>query len=257
MDDRASKRQHVIQVRLSKLDESFRVGKYHHYRHALQQLQLKLSTIHQGTNEQLQERIRDVEESRDYELVELALWEKFQIERAEHEFETDVLKANNEHDDMVKLVKEKLYANLERQIKQLKEDKILLDMANSHSYSMEATFHDLHKNTRSSTKEFNGGYLSDRRTGLRRRQDYGTNGEESANDSGNNTSSRRQTKPSHSQHHSSNEETDTAADLSSLLFAPKNEKVNTRHSSKSYAAPLGLKPEEITDDLTLLRGVKR
>lgn len=255
MEDRPSKRQHAIHARLGKLDEAFRVSKDHYYRHALQQLQSKLSTIHQGTNEQLQETIKDVEEARDYELVELALWEKFQIQRAEFEFESDIRKANDEHDEMVKLVKEKLYANLERQIKQLKEDKVLLDMANSHSYSMESTLHDLHKNTRSTTKEL--GYLSDRRSGLRRRNDYTSNAEDSVNDSGNNSSTRRRKKQINHQYQSSNDETDTGADLSSILFAPKNEKVNTRHSSKSYAAPPGLKNEEVNDDLLLLRRLKK
>ncbi|CAM9019801.1 unnamed protein product [Wickerhamomyces anomalus] len=227
------------------MDENFKLDKDYHYRSMLQDLQRSLSTMHQGTNEVLVERMKDFEESRDYELVELRLWEEYQVQRAEKEFFEEVEKANTEHDEMVKLVKEKLYANLEKQIKQLKEDKILLDLANSHSYNMDTSLtnvHDFHKNTRSSNSLKDStissiGYMSDRR-GLRRRDmNYSTNNDDShlsANDSGNNSSSKKRKTNGSSGRYSSNDETFMSdnGDLSSILFGEKPEKVHTRHSSK-------------------------
>ncbi|ODQ59081.1 hypothetical protein WICANDRAFT_63583 [Wickerhamomyces anomalus NRRL Y-366-8] len=260
------KKRATVQGKLNKMDENFKLDKDYHYRSMLQDLQRSLSTMHQGTNEVLVERMKDFEESRDYELVELRLWEEYQVQRAEKEFFEEVEKANTEHDEMVKLVKEKLYANLEKQIKQLKEDKILLDLANSHSYNMDTSLtnvHDFHKNTRSSNSLKDStissiGYMSDRR-GLRRRDmNYSTNNDDShlsANDSGNNSSSKKRKTNGSSGRYSSNDETFMSdnGDLSSILFGEKPEKVHTRHSSKSFVTPPGLKPEEINDDLLLMK----
>ncbi|CCH42036.1 Transcriptional regulatory protein [Wickerhamomyces ciferrii] len=260
------KKRATVQNKLNKIDEGFKYEKDYHYRTMLQDLQRSLSTIHQGTNEVLVERVKDFEERRDYDLVELRLWEEYQVKRTEREFTEEVEKANNEHDEMVKLVKEKLYANLEKQIKLLKEDKILLDLANSHSYNMDTTLtnqNDYHKNTRSSNSLKDSsissiGYLSDRR-GLRRREpNYNsTNNDDShlsANDSGNNSSSKKRRKPNGTGN-SSAEETyqSDAGDLSSILFGEKPEKVHTRHSSKAFVPPIGLKTEEINDDLALMK----
>jgi len=270
------KKRATVQGKLHKIDESFKLDKDFHYRSMLQKLQRSLSTIHQGTNEVLLERIKDFEEERDYELVRLRLWEEYQVKRAEKEFYEEVEKANKEHDEMVKLVKEKLYANLEKQIKQLKEDKILLDLANSHSYNMDTSLtnvHDFHKNTRSSNSLKDSSissisYMSDRRVSRRRDLNYSTNNEDShlsANDSGNNSSSKKRringagygtsNGNGNGSKYSSNDEafmSDTG-DLSSILFGEKPEKVHTRHSSKSFVAPVGLKPEEINDDLLLMK----
>ncbi|ONH70174.1 Transcriptional regulatory protein SDS3 [Cyberlindnera fabianii] len=157
----------------------------------------------------------DFEEERDLELVRLALFEKYEIDRAEKDFYEEVEMANKEHDEMVKLVKERLYASLERQVKQLKEDK----EKEKDQQPLAAI-----------------GYLSDRR-GLRRRGGLlgvgggvttgGESGNEdshvSANESGNNSSAKR-SRLAHSHgnggKNSSADESwlSDTADLSSLLF---------------------------------------
>lgn len=215
------------------------------------------------------EKVRDIEEARDYELVELRLWEEFQVQRAENDFYDDMDKTEKEHDEFVKLAKEKLYANLERQIKQLKEDKVLLDLANSHSYNMDTSLtnvSDFHKNTRSSQNLKDSsisamGYMSDRR-GLRRRNGYSTNAEDShlsANDSGSNSRSKKK-KPQGYQSATEEGWFSDAGALSSILFGNerRTEKVNTRHSSKpSFATPPGLKNEEVNEDLNLLKSLMK
>jgi hypothetical protein len=254
--NKKDKKRTAMVSRLYKLEETFSIDRDYHYRTSLQKLQQGLTSAHAGNNPDVQQKMVDLEEERDYELVRLRLWEEYQVKRAEHELAEDMEKANKEHDEMVKVVKERLYASLEKQVKQLKEDKVLLDLANSHSYNMDTTV-DFHKNTRSqqSLKESSisaVGYASDRRP-QRRRHDYTSAAEDtnaSANESGNN-SSRKKTRYS-----SADESWLSDGDLSSLLFGERREKPATRHSNKSYQPPNSLKTEEIIEDLILLRSLK-
>lgn len=76
----------------------------------------------------------DFEEIRDYELTRLRLWEEYQVKRIETEYNEDISKAKQNQDRMIKLIKEKLYDKLEKQIKQLKDDKLLLNLVNANSW---------------------------------------------------------------------------------------------------------------------------
>ncbi|KAH3667795.1 hypothetical protein WICMUC_005195 [Wickerhamomyces mucosus] len=278
------KKRATVQAKLNKIEESFQYERDYHYKTMLQNLQKELSSVHNNSNEDLATNNRDLEEIRDFELVKLRLYEKFEANRAIHDYEDEVAKANKEHEEMMKLVQEKLNLRLEHQIKKLKEDKALLDVANSHSYNI-IDSSDFHKNTRSSTHNHNNsgtidsginslnGFMGDRR-GLRRRgagDYYSTQNEDSANDSSKNngyTSSGNKKKISNHRGSasanngmSSNDESffsDTNKDLSSLLFGEKkeNNKTSTRGSSKAYIAPSGLKNEEINDDIALLKSLK-
>lgn len=259
--NKKDKKRATILSKLYKLEESFSVDRDYYYRGMLQALQQKLMTAHAGTNEEMKKKYMDLEEERDYELVRLRLWEEYQADRAEKEFQEAVEKANKEHDEMVKVVKERLYASLEKQIKQLKEDKVLLDMANSHSYNMDTAI-DLHKNTRSqqSLKESSistMGYGSDRTRAHRRRHDYTSQAEDtnaSANESGN-TSAAGGGRRKKTRYSSAEESWLSDGDLSSLLFGDRKDKPSTRHSNKSYQPPNSLKNEEISEDLNFLRGL--
>ena len=75
-----------------------------------------------------------MEEVRDYELTKLRLWEEYQVKRIETEYNEDILKAKQNHNRMIKLIKEKLYDKLEKQIQQLKDDKLLLNLVNANSW---------------------------------------------------------------------------------------------------------------------------
>lgn len=69
-----------------------------------------------------------LEEARDYELTKLRLWEEYQVKSIEMEYHQALQKAKENHDKMIKLIKEKLYDKLQKQIKTLKEDKYLLNL---------------------------------------------------------------------------------------------------------------------------------
>lgn len=234
--NRKDKKRATVLSRLYKLDESLSVDRDYHYRYMLQNLQQSLTSAHAGSNPLVEESVVDSAEERDFELVRLRLWEEYQVQRAQRDYQDEVDKANREHDELVKRVKERLYASLERQVKQLKEDKILLDLANTHSYSMEG---ELHKHTRSQVKEFSA---SDRRPRRRHEQ----SAEESANDSGHtSTGKRRQVRASSAD--------ELSGDISSLLNGA--EKPATRHSNKSYQPPTALRDGEVSEDLALLRAL--
>lgn len=105
------------------------------YKALLHNLQNTLATLQQGTNEKFLDMKEKLEEERDYELTRLRLWEEYQVKRIEEEYKEDLSKAQEDHDRMIKLIKEKLYDKLQKQIKQLKEDKLLLNLVNANSWS--------------------------------------------------------------------------------------------------------------------------
>jgi Sds3-like. len=101
----------------------------------LHELQSTLATLQQGTNNEFIAKKHGLEEERDYELTKLRLWEEYQVKRIETEYNEDVTRAKDNHDKMIKLIKEKLYDKLQNQIKQLKEDKLLLNLVNANSWT--------------------------------------------------------------------------------------------------------------------------
>ncbi|EGW34006.1 histone deacetylase and transcriptional regulator [Spathaspora passalidarum NRRL Y-27907] len=129
------KKRQQISSRLNKLELTFRNDRDIFYRNSLHELQTKLATLQQGTNDEFMNRRIELEEVRDYELTKLRLWEEYQVKRIETEYNEDLARAKENHDKMIKLIKEKLYDKLEVQIKQLKEDKMLLNLVNGNSWN--------------------------------------------------------------------------------------------------------------------------
>lgn len=129
------KRRQQIGSRLSKLNSTFSHERDNFYRGSLHHLQTTLATLQQGTNEEFTEKRNRLDESRDYELTKLRLWEEYQVKRIDQEYKEDINRAKENHDRMIKLIKEKLYDKLQKQIKQLKEDKLLLNLVNANSWN--------------------------------------------------------------------------------------------------------------------------
>ena len=59
------------------------------YRNLLHELQNKLATLQQGSNEEFYIKM-NLEEVRDYELTKLRLWEEYQVKRIESEYQEDL-----------------------------------------------------------------------------------------------------------------------------------------------------------------------
>lgn len=148
---RKDKRRYNLENKVNKINSSFIADKDLYYKDRLTTLQTNLTTLHQGNNVIFKRKLRDLQESRDFELVKLRLYEEYRVSRSSIEFQEDIEKARNDHEKLVKLCKEKLYSKTELKIKKLKEEKLLMDVANIHSYSMDYSRPFYPKNTRSHT----------------------------------------------------------------------------------------------------------
>lgn len=323
------KRRQQLSSRLNKLDNTFLSDKDNFYRGSLHNLQTSLATLQQGNNEEFISKRTELEENRDYELTKLRLWEEYQVKRSEDEYKEDIARAKENHDRVVKLLKEKLYDKLQKQIKQLKEDKLLLNLVNANSWNAVnandsstaalnamAAASSLNLNDRRSLRKreissrfttgeaddlsdggglfisshsgHNNGYIS----ASKRRRHYATryssndelsSGLTSAGGNGNGGSSGNPSKNNHG-HNSTGISSGNDSNLSdkdydalnsiimgheeggmsSLVLLDQspasgsstknqNGKPNTRGNHKQFIGVQGLKPEELNDDLTLLK----
>ncbi|AMD20511.1 HDL233Wp [Eremothecium sinecaudum] len=143
---RKDKRRYNIESKVMKIRQSFAADKDIHYRDRLTHLQSTLTSLHQRNNIAFTRALRDLEEERDLELVRLRFFEEYRVHRSRIEFQEDIERTKEEHDRMIKLCKEKLYESFEKKIKKLKEDRMLMDVANAHSYVMDHPSARLHKN---------------------------------------------------------------------------------------------------------------
>lgn len=129
------KRKQQISARLHKLEYLFAANSDNYYRELLHNLQTKLATLQQGSDPELVHTWTTFSEQRDYELLRLRLWEEYQVKMVEEQYQDDVVRANANRDNMIRLIKEKLYDKMQRQIKQLKEEKLLLNLVNASLWS--------------------------------------------------------------------------------------------------------------------------
>lgn len=129
------RKRHQIGTRLSKLEATFSEERNEYYRIMVHDIQTALTGIQQGTDEEYLNKKQVLEEGRDYELTRLRLWEEYQVKRVETEYKKDIAKAKENYDTMIKLLKEKFFDKLQKQVKQLKEDKLLLNLVNASLWS--------------------------------------------------------------------------------------------------------------------------
>lgn len=138
------------------------------YRAILHNLQTTLASIQQGTNQDYTDKKTELEEVRDYELTRLRLWEEYQVKRVDDEYKEDIAKAKQNYDMMIKLLKEKFYDKLQHQVKQLKEDKLLLNLVNASLWNTSNT-HDSTVSALSAAAAASSININDRRS-LRKRE---------------------------------------------------------------------------------------
>lgn len=306
------KRRQQIASRLSKLESTFNDDRSNFYRALLHNLQTTLATIQQGTNDEYLDLKEVLEESRDYELTRLRLWEEYQVKRVENEYKEDIARAKENYDMMIKLLKEKFYDKLQRQVKQLKEDKLLLNLVNASSWNtgnghdstisalsaaaaaLSISLHDRRSlRKREFHSRFTSGEADDLSDGVgnssgsgflrggavsagyvsasKRRRHYATR--YSSNDelsSGIPSTGNGQSNPTMSTGASSGNDSNLSDkdydELNSLIMnnedggvslilakSGRSNRPNTRGSNKPFVGVQGLKPEELNDDLNLLR----
>lgn len=135
MFNKKDKRRQQIGTRLNKLETTLANDRNDFYKALLHNLQNTLARIQQGTNEDYLLQKAELEDIRDYELTRLRLWEEYQVKRVEDEYKEDMSAAKHNYDLIIKLLKEKFYDKLQKQVKQLKEDKLLLNLVNASLWS--------------------------------------------------------------------------------------------------------------------------
>jgi hypothetical protein len=126
-----ARRRIQLQTKLGKLEQQFVADKDVHYRDSLVQLQYKLTSLLAGENAEQMEKIRDLEEWRDAELVRLRLAEEYQVKFINDSFKLEYDQTVENTKSVVDMVKTKLQEGLINKIKQLKEDKALIDIVTS------------------------------------------------------------------------------------------------------------------------------
>lgn len=122
-------------AKINKLESTFADDRNNFYRAILVHLQTTLASIQLGVNEEYFIRRTEQEETRDYELTKLRLWEEYQVKRVEDEYKEDMAATKENYDNLIRLLKEKFYDKLQKQVKQLKEDKLLLNLVNASLWS--------------------------------------------------------------------------------------------------------------------------
>ena len=293
MPSKRDKKRQTISHRLNQISSMFESERDFHYREMLHGLQSTLSSLHSGTNEQFLEELQDLQENRDEELVRLKLWQQYQLECTERNYQREVELANKEHEQMIEMVKERLMNKLEAQKKKLKEDKALLDIANDHSFFLASSYNDYNitnninninnninddsgnnNNNNNTNNNNNGanspGRLTDRRS-LRRRELFnntelsgmsgGENGKSSGGGGGGGGGGGSRRKViANALNNTRNSDAELFSDrdvLEGVLFGKERDAPSTRHTSRSYQGVSVLKPEEAMEDLALIRTTKR
>ncbi|TID22499.1 hypothetical protein CANINC_003274 [Pichia inconspicua] len=299
-----ARRRIQMQTKFSKLNQQFVADKDVHYRDALIQLQYKLSTLQSGENPEHLERIRDLEEWRDCELIRLRLAEEYQVEFLNKSFKQEYDETVANTTEIVDMVKKKLQESLINKIKQLKEDKALIDIVTSSKSTgvgpssrsrnnlISDNGFDSSVNSLFNNGEFTDGdgtnngntsgfdtnnsnffFAGERRSRRKRNHDNGllhesnvSNSNDDSYDSGTaaTNSSRKRAKTGGNNGFSSNESAPKIVTESSVLneflygsnFASRKEKLNSKYTSKSTPQCPSLKPEEINEDLMLLRSFR-
>lgn len=275
---RKDKKRMQFEAKVSKIKTSFEKDRDRHYRDRLTLLQNDLTTLHQGNNREFLRSLRDLEEIRDLELVQLRLFEEYRVHRSGLEFQEDIEKTKQDHEKMIKLCKEMLYDSLQKKIKKLQEERLLMDVANSHSYSMDYSRGKYQKQTRSSTHNSTTlsnwdsspndlsqtesgnetGNATDRRS-LRRRAATNQNKEQTPTANGDLSGSVPYGRSS-----TNSSETELmqylsdSSELQTLLFGEKEKEKKKgrgyqRLSTKSAPVLQSLSTEEVTDDISLIR----
>lgn len=297
-----ARRRMQMQTKFAKLNQQFVADKDVHYRDSLIQLQYKLSTLQSGENPEHLEKIRDLEEWRDCELIRLRLAEEYQVEFLNKSFKQEYDETVANTTEIVNMVKNKLQESLINKIKQLKEDKALIDIVTSSKstgvgpssrsrnniisdngfdspvtslFNTNGDFTDGDGTNNGNTSGFdtnnsNFFFAGERRSRRKRNQDSGvlhesnvSNSNEDSYDSGTaaTSSSRKRTKTSSNNGSSSNESAPKILTENSVLneflygsnFASRKEKMSSKHTNKSTPQCPPLKPEEINEDLLMLR----
>lgn len=128
------KKRHQILSRLVKLDQTLYSERDHFYRNLLAALQASLASLHQGSHPEYARYRHSLHLKRDFNLTQLRLWHNYQVSSARKNHASDVATAKANHARFSALIKDKLRAKLEQQIRTLKEEKLIHNLVSANSW---------------------------------------------------------------------------------------------------------------------------
>lgn len=275
-----------IQTKLKKLDMQFNADKDYQYREALVELQYRLSSLHQGDNPVYSQKVQDLRDARDYELLRLRLAEEYSVKLINDQFTQQYNETVADANTIVAMVKQKLHDGLVQKIRQLKEDKALIDIVTSSSSShtsrarsnlQEGSSLGLTKDARDSKERDMGNtsgiesstsfFFSGERRSRRKREgnDFSlANGSNDDSYDSTSASGTRKRNKAGGAEFSANEEGKVITEntqLNEFLYGPQMPKRKEKNSGlgmrKGHTICPPLKVEEVNEDLTILRSFKR
>lgn len=245
------KRRKNIYTKVRYLNDSFEQDRDAYFSDMLYRLQSQLYALHRGTDPEYLEKVADLEELRDYRLTELYLWEKYQIQQAQKQYEEETAAAIAAHDHTMNVVRQKLKARLGNQRKRLAEDRALLNISTDHSFFTSAANPTIPTTRSAAVSALSG---TERRT-LRRR-DITLNSDLSGL-SGTETCNGRRRGASHVSDDSAQSGTNAGTDRMDLDLLKELDHPRGRGAAKSYNGVKTLKNEEVLSDLAEINDAVR
>lgn len=278
-----------MQTKLKKLDLQFNADKDYQYREALVELQYRLSSLHQGDNPMYSQQVQDLRDERDYELLRLRLAEEYSVKLINDQFTQQYNETVADANTIVAMVKQKLHDGLVQKIRQLKEDKALIDIVTSSSSSHTSRARSnlqegstlgltTSKDSKDSKDQRENGntsgiesstsfFFSGERRSRRKREtndfSLGNGSNDDSYDSTSASGSRKRNKASGADS-SANEDGKVITEntqLNEFLYGPQMPKRKEKNSGmgirKGQIICPSLKVEEVNEDLMILRNFKR
>ncbi|GMM32411.1 Sds3 protein [Martiniozyma asiatica (nom. inval.)] len=258
------RRKMQIEGKLIALHEHFLAEKDTQYREALLDLQYRLSALHQRDSPLQLQPLQDLLEERDFYLYRLRLSEEYHVKLINDLFTTQYNTIVNDANTIVASVKQKLHDGLTSKIRQLKDDKALIDIVTSSSSA---------HNTRTRAPEplrGNDGnvsgvdsstsfFFSGERRSRRKRDDFTMTSNDDSYDSGSTTTGGRKRKREHVE--DDRVWTESKA-LNEFLYGSEEPKRKERASAtagsrRGVLICPALEAEEVNEDLGLLRQFKK
>ena len=82
---------------LTLLNADFLLAREQHFRATLQKLQAELTALHEGGNREFLDRVTELEDARDKELVQIEAGRGYALLRAEREYQDEMQRAEEEY----------------------------------------------------------------------------------------------------------------------------------------------------------------
>jgi Sds3-like len=96
-ESKRDKKRRELNDRLTGLNADFLHNREQHFRATLQQLQEELTALHEGGSRRFLDKVTDLEDERDRELIQIEAGRGYALLRAEREYQDEMQRAEEEY----------------------------------------------------------------------------------------------------------------------------------------------------------------